>query len=94
MSDHFIQEVIEAETITITTDHEASSYGVPVCLIDGELQDDVDGLRACMAALGWKQADLAERTGKTLPAVGSYLYNRRPVPAEVWLVLRDALREK
>lgn len=80
-------------TITITTGHSASSYGVPVCLVNGKLQDDVNGLRACLEVLGWRQSDLAKHSGKTTKTIQSYLYQDRPVPAEVWLVIKDALKK-
>lgn len=78
-------------SITITTQHPASHYGSPVCLIDGEVVGDKDGLRACMDRLGWSRATIAEKTGKSLGAIDRYLYADRAVPVEVWNVLRDAL---
>lgn len=77
--------------IRITTDHAASHYGVPVCLIGGKLVDDPEGLRVCMEALGWSRSDASERTGKSVGAIDRYRSGQLPVPAEVWLVLRDAL---
>lgn len=73
--------------ITITLDHPRSSYGVPVCLIDGQPVDDADALRACMEHLSLTQAELADLTGKSKGAIESYLYRGRPVPAEVFNVL-------
>lgn len=78
-------------SIRITTDHPRSSYGVPVCILGRRVVDDADGLTACMDALGWGRRDLAEHTGKSLSAVDQYRRGDLPVPAEVWLVLRDAL---
>ena len=37
--------------IEITTEHSASSYGQPVILVDGELVDTQEGLRAIYEAL-------------------------------------------
>ena len=37
--------------IEITTEHSASSYGQPVILVDGELVDSTEGLRAIYEAL-------------------------------------------
>jgi len=77
--------------IEITTAHAASSYGVPVCLINGQLVDDKDGLKSCLEQLGWSRSELAKRTNKSLDAINSYGCGRLPVPANVWLVLRDQL---
>ena len=77
--------------ITITTRHPASSYGIPVCLVDGNIVNDSEGIRACMDKLGWGRLETAEKTGKSLGALDNYLYGRQHVPAEVWNVLRDAL---
>ena len=77
--------------IEITLDHARSSYGVPVCLVDGDVVDDADGLRACMKHLGIKQPALAEATGKSKGTIESYLYRGMPVPAEVWNVLSTML---
>ena len=79
-------------TITITTDHPQSSYGIPVCLLDGDPANDRDGIRACMRELGWSRADAALKTGKTKAAIDKYTGGVSPVPAEVWLVLRDQLQ--
>jgi len=37
--------------ITITTEHSASSYGIPVILIDGQLVDNQVGIEAAENAL-------------------------------------------
>lgn len=78
-------------SIKITTQHSASSYGIPVCLVDGELVNDSAGIRACMDKLGWGRLETAEKTGKSLGSIDNYLYGRLPVPAEVWNVLRAAI---
>ncbi|WP_013626615.1 helix-turn-helix domain-containing protein [Rubinisphaera brasiliensis] len=77
--------------IKITTKHSASSYGCPVCLIGGNLVNDSDGINACREQLGWTQRELAERCGKSLVMAQKYCQGVAPVPAEVWLVLREAL---
>ena len=76
--------------ITITTTHAASSYGIPVCLIGGQLVDPTPGLLACLDALGWGRQEFAARIGKSEKAADGYRYGK-PIPAEVWNVLRDAL---
>lgn len=82
-----------APSIEITTDHPQSSYGVPVCLLNGHPANHSDGIKACMRALGWRIADAAKATGKTARAVQGYRSGETPVPAEVWNVLRDALAQ-
>jgi len=77
--------------IKITTNHPASSYGIPVCLVDGELVEDDLGLKACLKSTGWTRGDLAKASGKSLDAINSYASGRLPVPPNVWLVLRDQL---
>jgi len=77
--------------IIITTNHTRSSYGIPVCLIDGEVVDDWDGFAACCTALGWTRQDAADATGKALGSIDNYRNGRLPVPAEVWNVIRDSL---
>jgi len=81
-------------TITITTDHPQSSYGIPVCLLDGDPVDHGDGIRACMRELGWDRAAASRATGKSMAAIDRYTAGRQVVPAEVWLVLRDALANR
>lgn len=78
-------------TIKITTNHSRSSYGIPVCLIDGELVDDSTGIKAAMKALRWKVEDAATATGKTPRTIIGYRTGQFPIPADVWNVLRDAL---
>lgn len=80
--------------IEITTDHPQSSYGIPVCIIDGNIVDDSEGFAASCKALGWTRKTVAERTGKSLGAIDRYRNkgpSTQPVPAEVWNVLSDAL---
>ena len=78
-------------TIEITTQHPSSRHGVPVCLLDGQQAADADGFKACLKALRWRVTDAAERTGKAESAISAYRRGLRPVPAEVWNVLRDAM---
>ena len=78
--------------IKITTNHPRSSYGVPVCIVDGYLVDDADGFIAACKWLGWSRKKAAEMTGKSLGSIDRYRTKgpgALPVPAEVWNVLRD-----
>lgn len=78
---------------TITTQHSASSYGLPVVLDErGRLMDPSPGVRACLAALGWTQQEFAERCGVKLRTVEHWLTTGL-VPAATLNVLRDALAE-
>lgn len=87
----------------ITTEHSASSYGIPVVLDDaGNLMGQIEGLSLALERLGWDRATLAERTGKSRRTVEGWFVTTtvppgiavpsRPVPAEALNVLRDALR--
>jgi hypothetical protein len=89
----------------ITTRHSRSSYGIPVILDDrGQVMDQVPGLAAVLARLGWTRADLAARTGNSPRTVEAWFQGvaapagrvapRRPVPAEALNVLRDALEAR
>lgn len=83
-----------AKSITITTRHPMSVYGVPVCLVRGSPVDGPEGIRACLERLGWDRHRFAEEIGKSLSAIDAYLSRgpgNRPAPAEVWNVLKDAL---
>ena len=80
-------------TITITTDHPASSYGIPVCLIDGKLAEDADGFRAACHYLGWDRAIATIKTGKSKHPIDLYRTGRRPIPAEVLNALRDEVEK-
>lgn len=78
--------------MTITTRHPASKYGVPVVLNDaGQPLEPTDGLRACMSRLDWANRTLAEKCGVSVRAVENWLQGRRTIPANVYLVLADAL---
>lgn len=78
-------------TIEITTAHPASSYGVPVCLIDGELQDSGPGLQTVLKELEITRPKLCKMTGKSMSSVNQYCAGVIPVPAEVWNVLIDEM---
>lgn len=78
----------------ITTNHSASSYGLPV-ILDGEgrLMDYPAGLAATLARLGWSRRDLADRTGFKPRTVEGWFVGR-PIPAEALNVLSDALKNR
>jgi len=79
--------------MTITTQHSASSYGLPVILDDrGRLMDPAPGVRACLARLGWTQPVFAEKCGVKLRTVEHWL-GTGLIPANALNVLRDALEE-
>lgn len=64
---------------TVTTDHAASSYGVPVILdARGRVMDYADGLRAVMGALGWDKHGVAGATGRSVRTVEGWLQGRPP----------------
>jgi hypothetical protein len=81
----------------ITTRHPASAHGVPVILDDrGRLVDQVPGLVAVLARLGWSRAEFAERCGLKPRTVEQWFQfvdgkPRRPVAAAALNVLADAL---
>jgi len=79
-------------SIQITTDHPDSLYGVPVCLISGKLIDPAAALVYCTTALGWTWREFAEATNKSEDTYRKYRGGRLNIPAEVWLVIRDALK--
>lgn len=83
--------------ITITTTHPASRHGQPVCLIDGQSVSDREGLIAACKALKWSRDELSRQTGKSKGVIDRYRTkgkDSRPVPAEVWNRLRDALEQQ
>lgn len=50
--------------MTITCNHSASSYGIPVIIgDDGQVMDYGPGLTAALAKLGWSRAQFAEHCG-------------------------------
>ena len=63
----------------LTTDHSASSYGVPVFVDgDGNPMDYADGLRQLRKAKGWSTADLAEQVGVSARTVEGWEQGRMP----------------
>lgn len=88
--------------MTITTRHAASSYGQPVILDDrGRLLDQVAGLTAALARVGWSRAEFAGRCGLSPRTVEQWFQEvdhppgrkapRRMVTAAALNVLADAL---
>lgn len=80
--------------IEITTKHTESKYGMPVCLIDGELVESSEGFKKIQEFLGLTNFEIAELTGKSTRAVDYYRNGSRVIPAEVWLMLKDMLERK
>lgn len=79
----------------VTTDHAASSYGVPVILDDrGRVLDYGPGVRAVLERLGWDKHAWAAASGASVRTVEGWLMGRPPVPpANALNVLGDALRQ-
>lgn len=76
----------------ITTDHPASSYGIPVILDDqGEPMNHAAGLKAVRLRLGMSQAQLGAIVGKSWRTIGNYEQGRNAVPTEVLNVVADML---
>ncbi len=79
--------------MTITTNHTASSYGLPVILDDvGKVMDYADGIREARKRLGWTQAEAAEAAGKSVRSVKLYEAGGQAPPAEYLNVLFDSLQ--
>lgn len=79
----------------ITTNHPASSYGLPVILDDdGQVMDYGPGLKAVRKRLGWTQVELGVRTNKSIQSVKKYESGEIPTPAEVLNVLGDELEKE
>ena len=64
--------------IRLSTDHAASSYGIPVVVGPAGAMDYADGLRALRAERGWSVADLAERCGVSARTVEGWEQGRPP----------------
>jgi DNA-binding transcriptional regulator YiaG len=78
----------------ITTDHSASSYGIPIILDDGgNPMDSAPGVQAVRRSLGLSQVQLAERCGVTVRAVQSWEQGVRMVTAAPLNVMADLLRK-
>jgi len=76
----------------VTTDHAASSYGIPIIIDDnGALLDYATGIKALREILGITAADLARKCGVSTRAVNSWEQGWRPVPAAALNVMSDLL---
>jgi DNA-binding transcriptional regulator YiaG len=64
--------------IKITTNHAASSYGQPVILIAGKLQDYAPGIQAIRHHLGMNCAELGEHLGVSARTVEGWEQGRVP----------------
>lgn len=63
----------------LTTDHSASSYGVPVFVDDDNNPIDyADGFRKVRHLKGWSTADLAEQLGVSARTVEGWEQGRMP----------------
>lgn len=68
--------------ITITIDHAASSYGVPVILDDaGNVIDYAVGIKSARAKLDLTAAELAEKLGVSERTVNGWEIGRMPTTA-------------
>lgn len=79
----------------ITTDHPASSNGLPVILDDeGNLLIYDEGLRRARSMLGWSQTRLASESGVSLGSIRSYERSTR-IPGNATLyTLMKALNDQ
>lgn len=78
----------------ITTRHPASSYGMPICLIDGQLVDSCHGFKGIQKKLELTNFELGEFLNRSSRAVDEYRSGKRTIPAEVWLMLDDMLHHR
>lgn len=78
--------------MTITTDHAASSYGVPVILgDDGGLMDYGPGVREVRRRLGLSRSALGERLGASARTVEGWEQGKDAVPAKRLWMLKELL---
>jgi ribosome-binding protein aMBF1 (putative translation factor) len=81
--------------MTITTEHAASSYGIPVILGDeGDLLDYAPGVQAIRRRLGLSTAELAGACGKSRRTVEDWEQGRYMVPAEALYVMAGLLKRQ
>ena len=65
--------------IKLTTDHSASSYGMPVFVDDnGNVMDYSHGIQAARKEHGWSTSDLAEKLGVSSRTVENWEQGRLP----------------
>ena len=64
--------------LQLTTDHSASSYGVPVFVRGRELLDYAPGIRALRETLALTQRELAERCGVSRRTAEGWEQGRMP----------------
>lgn len=77
----------------ITTDHAASSYGIPVILDDdGEVMDPGPGLKTALAKLGMTRAEFAAACDVSPRTVDDWVFDGR-ISAAALNVLGDMLRK-
>ncbi|BDD88713.1 helix-turn-helix domain-containing protein [Desulfofustis limnaeus] len=76
-------------TVKLTTQHPASSYGVPVFVDDNDnLLDYYDGIRRMRAERGWSTQDLADKLGKSRRTVEGWEQGRMPDKTALLLLSR------
>lgn len=78
--------------MTITTDHSASSYGIPVIIgDDGQPMDYAPGIAAVRRHLGLSVAAIGDAVGVSPRTVEGWEQGRRMPPANVLYVLAGML---
>lgn len=76
----------------ITTDHPASSYGVPVILADdGALMDTGPGIRAVRDKLGLSRSQLGKALGVSPRTIQAYEQSARTIPTKLLYQLAEKL---
>lgn len=78
--------------IIITTEHPASSYGQPVIIIDGELQNYAPGLQKCRQALGLNCEELGEKLGVSGRTVENWEQGRRMISTPALKLLANLFK--
>lgn len=80
--------------MTITTQHPASSYGMPIILDNaGAPMDYADGIRALRKRHGWNCAALGEICGVSARTVEGWEQGRRQPDAAALNAIRDAIKK-
>ena len=79
--------------IRLTTDHSASSYGMPI-FVD-EKNNPLDygvGLKQVAKDQGWTTKQLAEKLGVESPTIHNWYQGRRMIPKTALLLLSHLLQ--
>jgi len=72
--------------LKLTTTHSASSYGQPVFVLDGQLIDAPQGVKALRQLKGWDQAQLALEMGASVRTVQGWEQGRPIMPMALKLM--------